>query len=107
MGVVRDLPRVPVGIGEVAGVAAPEDLLRRLEDARARLRGRFEGGVDVGFRRDVSRERDPAEARAFGRNVRVLGEGALRVEREDDAAPSRKTMCSLELLDAAKPSPST
>ena len=48
-GVEGDFPEVAFGVGEVAGVAAPEDVLRCLHGGRARGERLGEGGVDGVF----------------------------------------------------------
>jgi hypothetical protein len=50
MGVVRDLPGVTVGIGEVAGVATPERLLCGLENGRPGLLRDIERAIDLRLR---------------------------------------------------------
>src|SRR3546814_12312609 len=65
-GIVRDFPGVAVGVGEVAGVAAPVGLFRRLQDGGARRRGLLEDGVHLGLVAGVVGQREAAEALAGG-----------------------------------------
>jgi hypothetical protein len=55
--VVRDLPRVPVGVDEDGAVAAPEGLGRPPADLRAGLASLLGDRVDLLGRSDVDRER--------------------------------------------------
>src|SRR5205823_9509215 len=87
--VVRDLPGVPVRVGEVPRIPAPEHPFRRTGDpAPGRLGGR-EPGVDLLDAADVDGQRRPDPGAFRGTGVRVagvLGERVRGVQREDGAA---------------------
>jgi hypothetical protein len=81
-----DFPEEAVRIGEVAGVATPEGVVRGLLELRARLHRNGEQPIDVGLRRHVVREREAAEPRAFRGDERVLRQRVTRVQRQPGSA---------------------
>src|SRR5438045_3554702 len=86
MRVPGDLPEMAVGVGEIAGAAAPERRLRAPRNAGAggfRLR---QQAVDVVGLAHIVGERDAAKSRAFGRNARIAGECGAREQRQREAA---------------------
>src|SRR5581483_1814029 len=109
--VVRDLPRVPVGVEEDAGVPAPE---RRAGGAGDRRAGRLrlaEHGVDLLLRARVVREGDATPAAGVPDGA-VLGErgaapegedGAARLEEDDVRAGLAAATPAERLVEAARP----
>src|SRR6266568_2880739 len=81
-GVVDDLPEVSVGVAEVAGVDAPGAVVRAGHGG-AGLLGLQEEGVDIGAVCEQMSEAELAALCRSGRDLRVLGELAARVEGED------------------------
>src|ERR1700761_4411234 len=74
MRVPGHLPRVPVGIGEIAGMAAPEHVLGLLQDRAASRPGLTEHAGNVGPFAHIIAERDTAEAGPFGGKPCILGQ---------------------------------
>jgi len=74
-----------IGVSEVARVAAPESLLRRLENLGASLLRAFERSIDLGFRADVEGQRDAAEARALRRDLSILGQQVAWIQGQDNS----------------------
>jgi hypothetical protein len=86
---VGNFPEVAVGIGEVAGVAAPEGFAGGFFDLSAGGLGLLEELIDLGARADIVGQGDPAEAsgrRACEGGGNILGQLFARVERQDGAA---------------------
>src|SRR5512144_349429 len=74
-GVVGDFPEVPIGVGEVAGVAAPVGGLGWPDQAAAGGHDMPKGGVDVLRSLEVDREGNgPKAARRHGSDPDVGGE---------------------------------
>src|SRR5690606_17219588 len=84
-GIPGDLPEVAVGIGEVAGVAAPESVLARLDDTAARRLGLGQHGVDLGLLARVVGERDRTKAAAGAVDARIRGERVATPQRDHHA----------------------
>src|SRR6266540_614792 len=99
--VVGDLPRVPVGIRERAGIPAPERLARRPRDGGACMLGLCHHAVDLLRRAHVVRERHSTPTAAI-RDATVLGELPAAPEREDHPARLEEDDV-LALLPAARP----
>src|SRR5215210_7062696 len=78
----RDLPEIPVRVGEVAAVPTPRRRRRRLHDRPARTFRREEDLLDALPRADVLRERDAAESAPCGGNGRVLRKLLPWVQRQ-------------------------
>ena len=75
-----------VGIGEATGIAAPECVPSRFEDARSGRLGLGQDGVHVAALAHVIGQRDAAETGAVVLEARVQGEGGARIERHDHPA---------------------
>src|SRR5690606_30314597 len=78
-------PQVPVGILEVARVAAPEGLLRRLHDGRSRLPGLLQHGIDLFPAQHVVSEGELRRARPARRQSGVVGDARARPDRKPEA----------------------
>jgi len=81
--VVRDLPRVTVGIDENAGVAAVERRLRPARDRRTETLSRRDELVDFVVRADVVRERDAVEATSAALLKTTVGRELLATPQDD------------------------
>jgi hypothetical protein len=53
MRIVGDFPQMPVEIGEIAGIATPEDVLRRLANDGTGISSAFDDRIDVVLRTAV------------------------------------------------------
>src|SRR2546426_10323779 len=74
-----------VGVGEDAGVPAPERLAAWTRDRPSRPLGLIEDGVDLGWRAHVVGERNPSPA-AGVLDAAVLRELVAAPERDDEPA---------------------
>src|SRR5476651_1144935 len=83
MRIVSHLPKMAVEVGEIAAVAAPEGVLRRLADGRTGPAGAFDYRIDVGLRVAIPGQRDAPErlGHAFAGYIGVLCEFLRRKNR--------------------------
>src|SRR6478752_3089627 len=87
-GVPGDLPQVPVEVGEVPVVPAPEHVMRGRDDPPT---GRFGGGehrCNLGLLPDVVGDGHAPEAVTVGRHTRVVGQWLPAEQTED--RPTRR-----------------
>src|SRR5690606_25279196 len=99
-GVVGDLPEMIVRIGEVARIAAPGSLGRRLDRPRPGRQRLGEDSIDPLARRLVVRERDRPEPLPVRRDACVLGQRLARKEREPGAFERKERDALLGLVVA-------
>jgi len=82
---------MPVGIGEIAGVAAPERPLRRFRHGGASQARTFNRGIDLVHRPAIPGKRHAAKRGDFsGADIRVLGELIGRPYRNDHGSGLEK-----------------
>ena len=84
-GIESDFPEVAVGIGDIAGIAAPEDLLRRLHELCATGDGKFHDGINADLARDIVGKRHAGKAGRRVLDMGVLGQACSGEETERDA----------------------
>lgn len=80
--VVDSLPEMAVGVLEVAGIAAPEGLLRRFHDSRAGLPRPLHDGIDLRLAGDVVAQRELGRAATAERDAGIVRDVAAREERQ-------------------------
>ena len=81
-----DFPEMPVGIGEIARIAAPENILQRLHgDARPPSTRKRIDLVGLLFRARIVGERDGGKARGLVLDAGILGEIGAAEETEREA----------------------
>ena len=107
MWVVGDLPKVAVGIGEVAVITAPVGCQRGAGDPPARLHGKRQEFVHVGGAVKVDRTSSPAVAGVGamgGRYAGVFREVVVTPDGEDAAVGPGwdTTKCALKALSMAR-----
>ncbi len=73
LGIPDDLPEMPIGILEIAGIAAIEGLLGGLDDLCSGGTGLRHHDVDLGFFGDVVADGEGGGARSRARQPRVVG----------------------------------
>src|SRR5262245_19595350 len=81
-GIEHDLPEMPIRIGDVPDVAAPERLLRRLHDGRASLLRLLHDGVDFLLASHVVADRELGAAARGLRESGIVCETVPRPDRE-------------------------
>ena len=81
-----DFPQMAIGVLEIAGIAAPERLLGRLDDDRPGLPGLFHDLIDLGFRRHIVAQAERRCTRRSRGQARILGKARARIERELETA---------------------
>jgi len=96
---------VTVRVGEVAGIAAPEDFLRGLCKRGSGSDRLGEHGVDFFLGALILRQRDASKSASCGRDLGILGELFPRVETEPVPSRSKKATSSLSKAWRRKPSP--
>src|SRR5262245_65531681 len=94
LGVPRHFPQMPVEILEVSGVAAPERIVRRLDDDGACVPGLLHHGVHFGLRSDVVGDAELGLAATAQGDAGIVGQAAARPERELQAG--------MEIEDSAR-----
>ena len=80
MGIPGNFPKEAVGIGEIAGVTAPEDRLSGFDKGSARGHRFLEYLFHFLGRGRVVRQRECTKAAALGRRMRILRQGIPSVE---------------------------
>ena len=85
-GVPDDLPRMSVGVAEVAGVDPPRAIVGPPRESRAGLFDLGQQCIDLGSALDELSDAELARLRWSEGNVGVPGEFAARIEREREAA---------------------
>lgn len=80
--IVGDFPEEAVGVGEVAGVAAPECGVAGFHDFGAELGDVRQQGIDLGGGADVVGEGEAGESRALGRQACVFRQVLPRPQGE-------------------------
>jgi hypothetical protein len=76
---------MPIGIGEIARIAAPEHVTGRAQQGRSSVQGFLQPGVHGFLAVHVLGQGDPAEEAALGRQAGILGEFVGREERQPGA----------------------
>lgn len=81
---------MPIGVGEIAGVSAPEYLSRRLSDCAAVVFDKSESLIDGGFAFEIDWDGNSAKAASYYVNTSIFGQRLMAKEPEDQAAQIEK-----------------
>ena len=77
---------MPVRVGEIAGVSAPEGLLTGLEELGARRYGLSQNAIDVCLRLTLCARATPENPGLLDRDAGILRERLAAEHRQNDAA---------------------
>ena len=83
--IVGNFPKVPIGIGEIPGVSAPENFVRGFHEPSTRRDGFGNHSVDFGFAFNIVSERDAGESRFAVFNLSIISERGAAIQTEHNA----------------------
>lgn len=81
---------MPIGVGKIARVSAPECLSRRLRDCAAVVFDKSESLIDGGFAFEIDCDGKTAKAASYCVNTGIFGQRLMAIEPEDHAAHIEK-----------------